>query len=89
MASVLNQLASLPEKGSGGSLVPQTTWDGSGATPAGWTAAYAATNLGSGNGRVDCSAQDYDRLFDAGQVATLSGADQTFVTTERGNFAGR
>lgn len=89
MVAILNELGGYPKKGSGGSLVPQATWDGTPPTPEGWTAVYTLTDLGSGNARIDPSAQDYDRLFDAAQVATLSGADQTFVTTERINFVGR
>lgn len=89
MASILTQLAGLPRKGDGGTLVPQATWDGAGATPAGWTAAYTVTDLGAGNGRVDCSAQDYDRLYDSAQLSALSSGDQSFAASERGNFAGR
>lgn len=88
MVSILNQLAALPKKGTGGTLVQVETWDETPPTPDGWTAAYVETDLGGGNGRIDPSAQDYDRLYDAAQVATLSGPDQTFVTTERDNFIG-
>lgn len=51
--------------------------------------AYVATDLGAGNGRLDLAEADYTRLYDAAQVATLPGADQTIVTAQRGAFVGR
>ena len=57
--------------------------------PARGTVAVAAVDLGAGTGRVDLSAQDYARLYDAAQVATLSGADQTIVAAQRGAFTSR
>lgn len=87
MAACLTTLAGYPAKGTGGTLVPQATWDGTPPIPAGWTAAYTATDDGLGNGHVNMSAQDYDRLY--GDLSALSGADQTFVAAERWSIVGR
>lgn len=89
IARITNALAGLPRRGTGGTLVPVASWNGVAPTPAGWTAAYVATDLGAGNGRIDISEADYTRLYDAAQVATLPGADQTIVTAQRGAFIGR
>ena len=53
------------------------------------TLAYAAVDAGGGNGRIDLATQDLERLYDAAQVATLSGADQAVVLAQRGAFVGR
>ena len=53
------------------------------------TLAYAAVDTGGGTGRIDLATQDLERLYDAAQVATLSGADQAVVLAQRGAFVGR
>lgn len=53
------------------------------------TLAYAAVDAGGGAGSVDLATQDLERLYDAAQVATLSGADQAIVAAQRGAFVGR
>lgn len=57
--------------------------------PARGTDAVTYVNTGPGEGRVYLSTQDYARLYDSSQVATLSLGDQTIVTTERGSFTSR
>ena len=57
--------------------------------PRNGTLAYAAVDTGGGTGRIDLATQDLERLYDAAQVATLSGADQAIVIAQRGAFVGR
>lgn len=57
--------------------------------PARGTDAVTYVDTAPGEGRVYLSTHDYARLYDAAQIAALSGADQAIVTAQRGAFTSR
>ena len=85
VVDAVNAASRYPSKGTGGTLVPVDSWDGTGEVPAGWTAAVVAEDKGDGTAVVEVSAQDSARLDD--YAAKADPRDREAIEAARAKLA--